>query len=85
MTACITALGMVPLLLATGPGSEIQRPLAVVVAGGLISSTALTCCCYHCCLSAGVARSARSTKMKAANAFCNRAHGNSKSYFRVCL
>ena len=42
MTACITALGMVPLLLATGPGSEIQRPLAVVVAGGLISSTALT-------------------------------------------
>ena len=42
MTACITALGMVPLLLASGPGSEIQRPLAVVVAGGLISSTALT-------------------------------------------
>ena len=42
MTACITALGMVPLLLASGPGSEIQRPLAVVVAGGLLSSTALT-------------------------------------------
>jgi HME family heavy-metal exporter/cobalt-zinc-cadmium resistance protein CzcA len=42
MTACITALGMVPLLLASGPGSEIQRPLAVVVAGGLVSSTALT-------------------------------------------
>nr|WP_279089943.1 efflux RND transporter permease subunit [Comamonas thiooxydans] len=33
---------MVPLLLASGPGSEIQRPLAIVVAGGLISSTALT-------------------------------------------
>lgn len=42
MTACITALGMVPLLIASGPGSEIQRPLAVVVAGGLVSSTALT-------------------------------------------
>ncbi|MFJ1259527.1 efflux RND transporter permease subunit [Cupriavidus sp. CuC1] len=42
MTACITALGMIPLLLATGPGSEIQRPLAIVVSGGLVSSTALT-------------------------------------------
>ena len=42
MTACITALGMVPLLLASGPGSEIQRPLAIVVAGGLVSATALT-------------------------------------------
>lgn len=42
MTATIAALGLVPLLLATGPGSEIQRPLAVVVIGGLVSSTALT-------------------------------------------
>jgi cobalt-zinc-cadmium resistance protein CzcA len=42
MTATITALGLVPLLLATGPGSEIQRPLAVVVVGGLITSTLLT-------------------------------------------
>jgi CzcA family heavy metal efflux pump len=42
MTAVITALGMIPLLLATGPGSEIQRPLAIVVTGGLISSTLLT-------------------------------------------
>ena len=42
MTACITALGMIPLLLATGPGSEIQRPLAIVVSGGLVTSTALT-------------------------------------------
>ena len=42
MTASITALGLIPLLLATGPGSEIQRPLAVVVIGGLVSSTALT-------------------------------------------
>ncbi|WP_027015491.1 efflux RND transporter permease subunit [Comamonas composti] len=42
MTACITALGMLPLLMASGPGSEIQRPLAIVVAGGLVSSTALT-------------------------------------------
>lgn len=42
MTANITALGLVPLLLASGPGSEIQRPLAIVVIGGLITSTALT-------------------------------------------
>ena len=42
MTAVTTALGLVPLLLATGPGSEIQRPLAVVVVGGLVTSTLLT-------------------------------------------
>ena len=42
MTASITAFGLVPLLFATGPGSEIQRPLAIVVIGGLLSSTALT-------------------------------------------
>lgn len=42
MTASITAFGLIPLLFATGPGSEIQRPLAVVVIGGLISSTVLT-------------------------------------------
>jgi cobalt-zinc-cadmium resistance protein CzcA len=42
MTASITAFGLVPLLVASGPGSEIQRPLAIVVIGGLISSTALT-------------------------------------------
>jgi len=42
MTACITALGLVPMLFQTGPGSEIQRPLAVVVIGGLFTSTLLT-------------------------------------------
>ena len=42
MTATITVLSLVPLLFAQGPGSEIQRPLAVVVVGGLISSTLLT-------------------------------------------
>jgi cobalt-zinc-cadmium resistance protein CzcA len=42
MTAGITALGLVPLLFASGPGSEIQRPLAIVVIGGLASSTLLT-------------------------------------------
>ncbi len=42
MTACITGLGLVPLLLATGPGSEIQKPLAIVVIGGLLSATILT-------------------------------------------
>jgi cobalt-zinc-cadmium resistance protein CzcA len=42
MTASIAALGLVPLVFATGPGSEIQRPLAIVVIGGLITSTILT-------------------------------------------
>ena len=42
MTASITALGLVPLLFASGPGSSIQRPLAIVVIGGLITSTLLT-------------------------------------------
>jgi len=42
MTAMIAGLGLVPLLLATGIGSEIQRPLATVVVGGLVSSTLLT-------------------------------------------
>ncbi|MGE5652536.1 MAG: efflux RND transporter permease subunit [Bacillota bacterium] len=42
MTASIAAFGLIPLLLSTGPGSEIQRPLAIVVIGGLVSSTLLT-------------------------------------------
>ena len=42
MTANIAAFGLIPLLFATGPGSEIQRPLAIVVIGGLVTSTALT-------------------------------------------
>ncbi|MFZ0106287.1 MAG: CusA/CzcA family heavy metal efflux RND transporter [Thiobacillus sp.] len=42
MTASIAAFGLVPLLFASGPGSEIQRPLAIVVIGGLVSATLLT-------------------------------------------
>lgn len=42
MTASIAALGLLPMLFATGPGSEIQKPLAIVVINGLISSTLLT-------------------------------------------
>ncbi|MGV8933025.1 MAG: efflux RND transporter permease subunit [Gallionellaceae bacterium] len=42
MTASITAFGLLPLLFASGPGSEIQKPLAIVVIGGLLSSTLLT-------------------------------------------
>ena len=42
MTAITTALGLIPLLLATGTGSEVQRPLATVVIGGLVTSTILT-------------------------------------------
>ncbi len=42
MTASIAAFGLVPLLFASGPGSEIQKPLAAVVIGGLVTSTLLT-------------------------------------------
>ncbi len=42
MTAVTTALGLIPLLLASGTGSEVQRPLATVVVGGLVTSTILT-------------------------------------------
>ena len=42
MTASIAALGLIPMLLATGVGSEVQKPLATVVIGGLVSSTILT-------------------------------------------
>ncbi|QJD30986.1 efflux RND transporter permease subunit [Methylococcus geothermalis] len=42
MTASIAAFGLIPLLFAMGPGSEIQRPLAIVGVGGLVTSTLLT-------------------------------------------
>ncbi len=42
LTAMIAALALVPFLFATGPGSEIQRPLAIVVIGGLVTATVLT-------------------------------------------
>lgn len=42
MTACVTFYGILPLLFASGVGSEIQYPLAVVVVGGIVSSTILT-------------------------------------------
>jgi heavy metal efflux system protein len=42
MTALVASLGFVPMALATGPGAEVQRPLATVVIGGIVSSTLLT-------------------------------------------
>jgi cobalt-zinc-cadmium resistance protein CzcA len=42
MTASITIFSLIPLLFASGPGAEVQRPLAVVVVGGLVTSTLLT-------------------------------------------
>ncbi|MBI5568877.1 MAG: CusA/CzcA family heavy metal efflux RND transporter [Desulfomonile tiedjei] len=42
MTALVASLGFVPMAIATGTGSEVQKPLATVVIGGLISSTLLT-------------------------------------------
>lgn len=48
MTATVAALGLVPFLFARGPGSEIQRPLAIVVIGGLLTSTMLTLIVVPC-------------------------------------
>jgi cobalt-zinc-cadmium resistance protein CzcA len=48
MTATVAALGLVPFLFARGPGSEIQRPLAIVVIGGLVTSTILTLVIVPC-------------------------------------
>jgi len=42
MTASIAAFGLVPLLFATGPGSEIQKPVAVTILGGLVTAALLT-------------------------------------------
>ena len=42
MTATVAMLGLIPFLFSTGPGAEVQRPLAIVVIGGLITSTLLT-------------------------------------------
>ena len=42
MTSLVAPLGFVPMAIATGPGAEVQRPLATVVIGGIISSTLLT-------------------------------------------
>jgi len=42
MTTSIAIFSLIPMVFATGPGSEVQRPLAVVIIGGLVSSTALT-------------------------------------------
>ncbi len=48
MTATVAALGLVPFLFSTGPGSEIQRPLAIVVICGLVTSTMLTLILIPC-------------------------------------
>ena len=42
MTASVAMLALIPFLFATGPGSEVQKPLAIVVIGGLLTSTTLT-------------------------------------------
>lgn len=42
MTSLVAPLGFIPMVIATGPGAEVQRPLATVVIGGIISSTVLT-------------------------------------------
>jgi heavy metal efflux system protein len=42
MTALLAMLGLLPMALSKGIGSEVQKPLAVVIIGGLVSATALT-------------------------------------------
>jgi cobalt-zinc-cadmium resistance protein CzcA len=42
MTSLVAPLGFLPMAIATGPGAEVQRPLATVVIGGIVSSTILT-------------------------------------------
>ena len=42
MTASVAVFGLVPMLFASGPGSEVQKPLAIVVVGGLVTSTLIT-------------------------------------------
>ena len=42
MTALLAMLGLLPMALSHGIGSEVQKPLAVVIIGGLVSATALT-------------------------------------------
>ena len=42
MTALVASFGFIPMALATGPGAEVQRPLAAVVIGGILTSTILT-------------------------------------------
>ncbi|RKV04101.1 CusA/CzcA family heavy metal efflux RND transporter [Helicobacter pylori] len=42
MTACIAGLGLIPLLFSHSVGSEVQKPLAIVVLGGLVTSSTLT-------------------------------------------
>jgi cobalt-zinc-cadmium resistance protein CzcA len=42
MTALVAALGFVPMAVATGPGAEVQRPIATVVIGGILTATFLT-------------------------------------------
>ena len=48
MTATVATLGLAPFLFADGPGSEVQRPLAIVVIAGLVTSTLLTLIILPC-------------------------------------
>ena len=47
MTALLAMLGLLPMALSKGIGSEVQKPLAVVIIGGLVSATALTLVCFR--------------------------------------
>lgn len=64
MTALVAALGFVPMALATGPGAEVQRPLATVVIAGILSSTLLTLFILPCLYSFFPGKSSAEAKLE---------------------
>lgn len=70
MTATVAAVGLTPAMLATGLGSDVQRPLATVVVGGLVTATALTLlllpALYHWVEARAERRARRDTQARAA-------------------
>jgi cobalt-zinc-cadmium resistance protein CzcA len=68
MTAAVAAFGLTPAMLATGLGSDVQRPLATVVVGGLVTATLLTLLLLPALYHAIEARVERAAARRAAQA-----------------
>ena len=80
MTALTTALGLIPLLFSSGTGSEVQRPLATVVVGGLVSSTVLTLLVLPSALQV-VCRAIESQRSKKASGITRRSDPSNSSRY----